>query len=100
MSDVCAQTAVSSPTHAYCGVHGGFYVGACPNCAAGDPAALVKLIGQLRAANTILEARITDQGDEIVALRRRINELEQGNADRQRAHNALVTAVEQLQARP
>jgi L-lactate utilization protein LutB len=96
MTSVCAQT------YGYCERHGNSYAGApCAECVAEIPAPLhlARLIHELRTAQGTLEARIADQDGEIAALRRRVSELEQGNADRQRAHNTLAKAVEQLEPR-
>lgn len=75
----------------YCTIHELIYAGSpvCPACAA------------VERHNTLdmLKAQIDDQGQQIADLSRKVSALEHQHQHDQRAHNALVRLVEDLDVR-
>jgi septal ring factor EnvC (AmiA/AmiB activator) len=82
-----------------CARHGFHAGGPCAECAAEQPPHLLALIHELRDTIGALESRIADQGEEIAALRRRVDRQEQGEQHRQHAHNALASTQDHLEQR-
>jgi len=79
----------------YCVLHGFRHAAVthCPHCVA------AALINELRQMCSALESRIADQDDTIRALSTRRTAADLCAQDRQAAHNAVVGALEQIQAR-
>jgi hypothetical protein len=84
----------------YCSVHGGVHRGVCQNCAADRPDATALRLTTLSKTIDHLLARVADLERMVETQRRCIRDLEHGRIAAQAAHNALATAVEQLEARP